>query len=139
MLSSRGAEGVASLMKRNNRPRLWECWRDPLFFTCGLMSLVIIAFIPYWEQLWAPTVQSWHHPVATVPAVTAFVLFWFTAHLLEVTWMAYDSFYWGVPHRFAWGLAVFVFGGPVLLAYTQSRTRRRRLQLQLNLLERMGA
>jgi hypothetical protein len=125
-------------MKRVNRSRLWQCWRDPVFLTCAAISLVIIVFMPYWQQLWSPAVTAWQHPIATAPAVTAFVLFWFTAHMFEVTWLAYDSFYWGVPHRLAWGLAVYVFGGPVLLAYTRSRTRRRRLQLQLQVRERVG-
>jgi hypothetical protein len=126
-------------MKRVIRSRLWECWRDPLFVVCGVVSMVIIVGMPFWQQLYAPGVAAWNHPVATVPAVTAFILFWFGAHMLEVTWLAYDSFYWGVPHRNAWGAAVYLFGAFLLVPYVHSRTRQRRLQLQLHLRERAGA
>jgi hypothetical protein len=113
-------------------PRLWEPWRDATFVICAILTLFIVLGDRLYAPLYAARIAAHNSPILTVENFTDFIKFWFLAHMFEITWQAYDGFYWQVPGRLAWGLLVYLFGAPALWAYAQSPTRRRRLQLELS-------
>ena len=128
------------MRKAASHPRLWKLWRDPVFVSAAALTLVAVFGSALYQPLYAARIDAWNsglaagllRNVATTANLTEFIKLWFVLHMFEATWVAYDSFFWGVPGRFAWGMGVYVFGGPCLVCYKQSRTRRRRKMLELS-------
>jgi hypothetical protein len=128
------------MRKSPSHPRLWKLWRDPVFVASAALTLVAVFGSGLYQPLYAAGLDAWNaglpaglvRDAVTTQHLTEFIKLWFVLHMFEATWVAYDSFFWGVPGRFGWGMAVYVFGGPVLLGYKLSRTRRRRKQLELS-------
>jgi hypothetical protein len=111
-----------------------------VFVASAALTLVAVFGSGLYQPLYAAGLDAWNaglpaglvRDAVTTQHLTEFIKLWFVLHMFEATWVAYDSFFWGVPGRFGWGMAVYVFGGPVLLGYKLSRTRRRRKQLELS-------
>jgi hypothetical protein len=132
------------MRKAASNPRLWKPWRDPVFVSAAALTLVAVFGSSLYQPLYAARLEAWRSGIAGVPSLglyyqyvtvgnlTEFIKLWFVLHMYEATWVAYDSFFWGVPGRLGWGLAVYVFGGPVLVGYKLSRPRRGRKLLELS-------
>lgn len=126
-------------MRRNSHPRLWQCWKDPVFIFAAVGTLLAVFGSSLYQPLYAARIDALGSSLVTTHNLTEFIKMWFVLHMFEATWASYDSFYWAVPSRMAWGVGIYIFGGPVLLAYKFSRTRQRRKQLELRPVEALAA
>jgi hypothetical protein len=120
------------MRKTAPHPRLWQCWKDPVFVFAATATLLVVFGSALYQPLYQGAMDAKHSPIFNTHNLTEFIKLWFVLHMFEATWVSYDSFYWGVPSRIPWGVAIYIFGGPVLLAYKFSRTRQRRKQLTLS-------
>jgi hypothetical protein len=127
------------MRKPTSHPRMWQCWRDPIFVFSAAFTLFAVFGSSLYQPIYAARVDALGSPIVTTHNLTEFIKMWFVLHMFEATWVSYDSFYWGVPARVAWGVVIYMLGGPVLLAYKFSRTRQRRKQLALNAVELSAA
>lgn len=111
---------------------MWQCWKDPVFLIAAIGTLLAVFGSSLYQPLYAARLDALGSSIFTAHNLTEFIKLWFVLHMFEVTWYAYDSFYWGVPSRLTWGVAIYLFGAFALMPYKYSRTRQRRKQLQLS-------